>query len=64
MGFLSEGLKTGGVSIDLSVTIGGVRQTQRVVPRYQAIKDIPGVMPCEDMRAIAKKNYEGVRRLV
>jgi Pyruvate/2-oxoacid:ferredoxin oxidoreductase delta subunit len=26
----------------------------RVVPRWRAIKDIPGIMPCEDMREILK----------
>ena len=31
-----------------------VRQAMRVVPRWQAIKDVPGVLPCEDVREILK----------
>jgi len=31
-----------------------VRQIMRVVPRWRSIKDIPGVMPCEDIREIFK----------
>ena len=31
-----------------------VRQIMRVVPRWKSIKDIPGVMPCEDIREIFK----------
>ena len=33
-------------------------QIFRVIPRWKAIKDIPGVMPCEDMREIVRA-YEG-----
>lgn len=29
-----------------------VRQAMRVIPRWRAIKDIPGVLPCEDVREI------------
>jgi len=33
-----------------------VRQGMRVVPKWRAIKDIPGVLPIEDMREIFKAN--------
>lgn len=32
-----------------------VRQGMRVVPRWESIKDIEGVMPCEDVREIVKQ---------
>jgi ferredoxin len=34
--------------------IPSVRQIMRVVPKWRTIKDIPGVLPCEDMREIFK----------
>lgn len=34
--------------------VPGVRKIMRVVPRYESIKDIPGVLPCEDVSAILK----------
>lgn len=33
-----------------------LRQSMRVVPRWKAIKDIPGVLPYEDIREILKKS--------
>jgi len=30
------------------------KPTTRVVPAYQAIKDIPGILPCEDIRELLK----------
>jgi electron transport complex protein RnfB len=33
-----------------------VTQGMRVVPKWRTIKDIPGVLPCEDMREIFKNN--------
>jgi len=32
-----------------SATPPGFRQLMRIVPKWEAIKDIPGVMPCENM---------------
>jgi ferredoxin len=31
------------------------RQVMRVVPKWRSIKDIPGVMPCEDAREVLKR---------
>jgi formate hydrogenlyase subunit 6/NADH:ubiquinone oxidoreductase subunit I/DNA-binding transcriptional regulator YhcF (GntR family) len=44
---LSERLKSG-------EKIPPVRQGMRVVPKWRAIKDIPGILPIEDMREIFK----------
>jgi electron transport complex protein RnfB len=33
-----------------------VRRVMRVVPKWRTIKDIPGVLPCEDAREIFKAN--------
>jgi ferredoxin len=43
--------------IDMDTRNDG-RPVQRVVPRWKAIKDIPGVMPCEDIRELLKP-YDG-----
>jgi NAD-dependent dihydropyrimidine dehydrogenase PreA subunit len=32
-----------------------LQQLMRVIPRWKSIKDIPGVLPCEDVREIFKK---------
>jgi hypothetical protein len=45
------------VNADLRSNVGGEPQT-RVVPKWKTIKDIPGVMPCEDIREILKA-YDG-----
>ena len=42
--------------LDFKAAFG--KQFMRVIPKWKAIKDIPGVMPCEDMREIFKA-YEG-----
>lgn len=36
------------------VMAGGERPMARVIPRWKSIKDIPGVLPCEDVREIIK----------
>ena len=33
-----------------------IRLPMRVIPKWRAIKSVPGVMPCEDMREIMLKN--------
>jgi len=42
--------------LDSGEEIPPVRQGMRVVPKWRAIKDIPGVLPIEDMREIFKAN--------
>lgn len=42
--------------LDNGEEIPPVRQGMRVVPKWRAIKDIPGVLPIEDMREIFKAN--------
>lgn len=32
-----------------------LRQVMRVVPRWRSIKDIPGILPCEDIREVFKE---------
>lgn len=34
--------------------------TWRVIPRWKSIKDIPGVLPCEDVREILKRAQENI----
>jgi H+/Na+-translocating ferredoxin:NAD+ oxidoreductase subunit B len=46
---LAERLKNG-------EKIPPVRHIMRVVPKWRSIKDIPGVLPCEDMREIFRNN--------
>jgi electron transport complex protein RnfB len=46
---LEERLKSG-------EKIPPVTQIMRVVPKWRTIKDIPGILPCEDMREIFKNN--------
>jgi hypothetical protein len=43
-----------------------IRQSMRVVPRWKSIKDIPGVLPCEDIRQIfaASNPIAPARRLI
>lgn len=36
----------------------GETKRYRVIPRWKAIKDIPGIMPCEDMREIFENNAD------
>jgi len=36
----------------VSGELSQVRQAMRVVPRWQTIKDIPGILPCEDVKGI------------
>jgi len=34
--------------------VQNLRQIMRVVPRWKSIKDIPGILPCEDIREVFK----------
>jgi len=36
------------------LTAGGAHPRWRIIPIYKAIKDVPGVLPCEDIREILK----------
>jgi len=38
----------------LEEMVGGEYPTMRVIPRWKSIKDIPGVLPCEDIKEILK----------
>ena len=38
----------------VSGEVPGVRKIMRVVPRYESIKDIPDILPCEDVSAILR----------
>jgi NAD-dependent dihydropyrimidine dehydrogenase PreA subunit len=42
--------------LDSGEEIPPVRQGMRIVPKWRAIKDIPGVLPIEDLREIFKAN--------
>lgn len=40
---------------------GRAEQTMRIVPKWEAIKNIPGVMPCENLPQMLREKYDAVR---